>query len=349
MVNLLDAVSIAENWALKPGADYYLCGDLTAPTGAEHIKIHYGGVDAPNGVTFANPPGGNYEPHKFDTHDYLDELLSYKNLTDPAYGPKDTPYPMQDGEMIYHIKKKTDTTVNTKFAIGLVVKDAMYDGNGSIKNAFSVAVGSYANNLFTPAADSTQTFDLKIGEKGKFNSYLSPDYSLNASIGQKGENGTMQYLANISPHQPEIRYDEISFDLTYPTGAELEVGFDPAFSKTHANLGTMTVGDAVPSADKKTQTVHVTINKGLKVSASHGACFVRLNFLDKAVFKPGEEYFLTTDKVLLTMGTTTRDVEIKKGWNQVRYTLTQSGLDETSLAPYNRIVYNHTIDAPTQS
>ncbi|MEG0542601.1 MAG: hypothetical protein RR528_09765, partial [Angelakisella sp.] len=250
--------------------------------------------------------------------------------------------------MIYHIKKKTDTTTNTVFAIGLVVKDAIYDGSCSISNAVSVAVGSYANNTFTPASGGTQTFDLKIAEKGKFNSFLNPN-NRGATIGQNGENGTMQYLANILPDQPEILYDEVSFDLTYPTGAELEVGLDSAFSKTHEYFGTLTVGDAVPSADGKTQTVHVIVKDGLKVSASHGTCFVRLNFHENAGFKPGEEYLLTTANVKLTMGATKKDVEIKKGWNQIRYTLSQSGLDTTSLMNYDRIAYNHTIDAPTQS
>ncbi|MEG0091444.1 MAG: Ig-like domain-containing protein, partial [Oscillospiraceae bacterium] len=299
VVNLLDKASMAGNWALKPGKDYYLCADLIAPTGAEHIKIYYGGADAPNGVTFANPPGGKYVPNKFTTHDYLDELLSYTNLTDPTYGPKKLEYAMQDGEMIYHIKKNADTSTNTVVAIGLVVKDAMYDGSGSIKNAVSVAVGSYVNNTFTPApaSDSTQTFDLKIAEKGGFNSYLSPKI-LDAAIGAKGANGSMQYLANISStDQPEILYDEVSFDLTYPIGAELEIGLDQSFSKTHTSLGTMTVGDAVPNADKKTQTVHVVVQDGLKAAVSHGACSVRLNFPDNGVFKPGEEYFLTTANV----------------------------------------------------
>ncbi|MEG1578637.1 MAG: hypothetical protein RR336_07715, partial [Oscillospiraceae bacterium] len=237
------------------------------------------------------------------------------------------------------------------FAIGLVVKDALYDGSGSIKNAVSVAVGSYTNNTFAPAsaADSTQTVDLKIAEKGKFNAYLTPDYSLNAAIGEKGENGTMQYLANIAPDQPEILYGAVSFDLTYPTGAELEVGLNTAFSKIHENLGTMTVGAAVASTDGKTQTVHVTVQDGLKASASHGACVVRLNFPENSGFQPGEKYSLTTANVQLTMGATTKDVDIKNGGGKISYTLSLGGQDETWMSGYDRIAYNHTMDAPAQS
>ena len=354
IVDLLDESSVNASWAVTPGADYYLNVELYRDK-EEYVQLRYGNADSTaNGVTYANQPGNTFTAGNI-SHDYFDQLIKYTNFAEPTYGSNSSRFSVQDGTLIYHIKKKEqNATGKVAFSVGFVCSDALYDGRHELIDAIDVAVGSYSGGTFTSTATASGTLktgdmsiDLKLDDKNTLQTRMV-NATATAVLGGMGNTVYLYALTNNSSSASTAAiYDTFSIDLTYPAKAELEYGFDTAFNKKHSTYGTLTLSEAKTAAaaadGTPMQTRTLTMSHGYKALLSTVQLYYRLNF-NATDFKAGK-YTIKGSNLHLSIGG--RDVEpgLVSGNMITAYTVSAGGSDTTAMSAVNRNeVYNQTID-----
>lgn len=339
---VVDLLNPSGSWEVKTNTDYYLYGEATHLSGNDYLQFRFGGEDGTaNGVTFFNPPGGTYKPGTID-HDYLDALTAYTDYTNPAYGSGTNALSLQDGEMVYHVKNDVAVNGTMKFAMGMIVDDAIFNGGNTIEAAIQVAVGNYANSTFTAA--SSKTGNLSMAEKGSIKCYFNgtsytasldkPAAAINFYISEMDKNNLVSLL-----------YQNLELDITMPTGAELaNVGVNSSFVKTNSTYGTLTVGDKTVSGD--TTSVHISISNGYRAKGANLSIYYQLTF-PGSNFAAGQTAKTKVQNVKFTTedGTIITPVELT---SSATYAILDDAKDQTTMSAVNRgDLYNQTINGTT--
>lgn len=317
------------------GEEYYLCVQMKVPELQENqrnfVSIILGNKDGDafdaNGLVYTNVPGNPDVPGDI-VHDGFSRLLERQECSDIQYGSDSThdgtlnAYEMRDGSFTYEISANKLAGDIIYFAVGVKVDNTFWSNTESIQDAIHLQMGSInVDNQKTYS--EKKAFDVKLSDEGrkKF-TYTLSSYSMNVVLGQ--------YSSPVNPYiasetQSQMLYKSITYDVTYPTGAEFRASMSNSSPEVLQSkvLGTISKGNKIDNGGQ------ATVDLQAKVSGLIDA----LPFQDKLTFQMTDEAGRTISLDPVALGT---DHVARATWN-----VTQAGSYDIGIKIANQTNLNY--------
>ena len=324
---------IQKNWNLSIKITYTLKVIVKRTSGVNDVSVRLSGLDShgnmqANGIKIMNPPGGTINSGTI-THDFFDQLVSFDKIEDITYGSNNTPYSIQDGKLIYHIKDTTATNTNIGFEISFQIDESAFSNMELLKDA--IEIDMLDNPDEQNIIESFKT-DLPMNKRNSLISTISFTTII--------EGGTAT-VTTVCTGNTSI-FDSIEFDIIYPQNAILDqnnIIFSASASKTDPTRGTILIGDTDLDENTKKKSTHITISHGYKKNGD--GLSISYNFTFPKEYFPIGSYPLQVKNGKVKYMNNDIKESIKDSNSSI--TIISANSDKTSLSGKDENVYNQTI------